>query len=101
MPQDLDEQVEEQINIHIKYEGYIQRQLKQVERFKKLENKLIPSGIDYESIHGLRIEARQKLAAIQPASIGQASRISGVSPSDISVLVVYLEKLRRSGDDPS
>ncbi|MGI6707118.1 MAG: tRNA uridine-5-carboxymethylaminomethyl(34) synthesis enzyme MnmG [Clostridia bacterium] len=101
MPQDLDEQVEEQINIHIKYEGYIQRQLKQVERFKKLENKLIPSGIDYESIHGLRIEARQKLAAIQPASIGQASRISGVSPSDISVLLVYLEKLRRSGDDPS
>jgi len=101
MPQDLDEQVEEQINIHIKYEGYIQRQLKQVERFKKLENKLIPPGIDYWTIHGLRIEARQKLSAIQPTSIGQASRISGVSPSDISVLLVYLEKLRRSGDDPS
>ncbi len=101
MPQHLDEQVEEQINIHIKYEGYIQRQLKQVERFKKLENKLIPPQIDYGAIHGLRIEARQKLAEIQPSSIGQASRISGVSPSDISVLLVYLEKLRRSGDDKS
>lgn len=80
----------EQVNINIKYEGYIKRQLKQVEQFKKLENKKIPKDIDYDDIGSLRIEAVQKLKKFQPLSIGQASRISGVSPADISVLLVYL-----------
>ena len=82
--------VSQQVEITIKYEGYIKRQMMQVEQYKRMERKRIPAGIDYESIHGLRIEARQKLAKIRPASIGQASRISGVSPSDISVLMIYL-----------
>ena len=82
--------------IRLKYEGYIDRQLRQVEHFKKLENKRLPEVIDYLSIDGLRIEARQKLDAIRPISIGQASRISGVSPADISVLLIYLEQMRRS-----
>lgn len=82
--------VEEQVNINIKYEGYIKRQMRQVEQFKKMENKRIPEDIDYDSIQSLRIEAKQKLSEIRPASIGQASRISGVSPADISVLLVYL-----------
>lgn len=85
----------EQVNINIKYEGYITRQLKQVEHFKKLEEKKIPDNLDYNEISGLRMEARQKLTKFSPASIGQASRISGVSPADISVLLVYLEQLRR------
>lgn len=79
-----------------KYEGYIEKQLKQIDQFKKLENKRLPEVIDYLSIDGLRIEARQKLDAIRPISIGQASRISGVSPADISVLLIYLEQMRRS-----
>lgn len=83
--------IAEQVSISIKYEGYIKRQMMQVMQFKKLENKKIPDEIDYYSIHGLRIEARQKLSAVRPVSIGQASRISGVSPADISVLLVYLE----------
>ena len=85
----------EQVNINLKYEGYIDRQLRQVEHFKKLENKLIPDSLDYLGISGLRKEAMQKLDKFRPRSIGQASRISGVSPADISVLLVYLESLRR------
>ncbi len=85
----------EQVNINIKYEGYISRQLKQVEHFKKLENKMISDTIDYDNISGLRMEAQQKLKKFAPRSIGQASRISGVSPADISVLLVYLEQHRR------
>ncbi|MCR5148757.1 MAG: tRNA uridine-5-carboxymethylaminomethyl(34) synthesis enzyme MnmG [Eubacterium sp.] len=83
--------VKEQVNINIKYSGYIERQIKQVDSFKKLEKKLIPQDIDYNDISGLRIEARQKLLLYNPISIGQASRISGVSPADISVLLVYLK----------
>ena len=90
----LDELVIEQVNINLKYEGYITRQMKQVEQFKKMENKLIPEQIVYEDIHNLRKEAIQKLNDIRPYSIGQASRISGVSPSDISVLLVYIEQMR-------
>ena len=90
--------VAEQVNINIKYEGYIKRQMKQVEQFKKLENRKIPADIDYGQIQSLRIEAKQKLAQIRPASIGQASRISGVSPADISVLLVYLSAAGRSSD---
>lgn len=86
----LNKYVEEQAYIQIKYEGYIKKQLDQVEQFKKLENKKIPEGIDFSKIHGLRLEARQKLAKFKPHSIGQASRISGVSPSDINVLLIYL-----------
>lgn len=87
----LPEDVKEQVNINIKYEGYIKRQQRQVEQFKKLEKKMIPNEIDYNSIKSLRIEAKQKLSEIRPVSIGQASRISGVSPADISVLLVYME----------
>lgn len=91
----LNRGVAEQVNINIKYEGYITRQLKQVEHFKKLENKKIPENINYEEIHGLRIEAQQKLNLFRPVSVGQASRISGVSPADISVLLIYMEQMRR------
>lgn len=84
----------EQININIKYDGYIKRQMRQVEQFKKMEKKKIPDDIDYDQVKSLRIEAVQKLKAQKPVSIGQASRISGVSPADISVLLVYLETLR-------
>ena len=91
----LNRGVDEQVNINIKYEGYIKRQLKQVEQFKKLENKKIPETICYEEIHGLRIEAQQKLNLFRPISVGQASRISGVSPADISVLLIYMEQMNR------
>ena len=84
-----------QLEVEIKYEGYIKKQLQQIERFKKLEEKRLDEDIDYESIDGLRLEARQKLSKIRPLNIGQASRISGVSPADINVLMVYLEKRRR------
>ena len=84
-----------QLEVQIKYEGYIGKQLAQIERFKRLEKKQISEGINYLEIDGLRIEARQKLDAIRPMSIGQASRISGVSPADINVLLIYLEKCRR------
>ena len=86
----LPAEVTEQVEINIKYEGYIKRQLKQVEQFKKMEEKLIPEDICYEDVNSLRIEAVQKLNAFRPRSIGQASRISGVSPADISVLLIYL-----------
>lgn len=91
----LPKDVRDQVNINIKYEGYIERQLRQVEQFKKLENKHIPEDLDYEQVKSLRIEARQKLMKLRPASVGQASRISGVSPADISVLLVYLEQFRK------
>ncbi|MCR4709510.1 MAG: tRNA uridine-5-carboxymethylaminomethyl(34) synthesis enzyme MnmG [Clostridiales bacterium] len=84
-----------QLEVEIKYEGYIKKQLQQIERYKKLEEKRLDENLDYESIDGLRLEARQKLSKIRPSSIGQASRISGVSPADINVLMVYLEKKRR------
>ena len=87
--------VREQVNIAIKYEGYIRRQEEQVERFKKLESKRIPEDTDYDQIQSLRLEARQKLKKLRPESLGQASRISGVSPADVSVLNVWLEKNRR------
>lgn len=92
----LSNEVIEQININLKYDGYIRRQMRQVDQFKKLEGKKIPESINYDEINSLRIEAKQKLNQIRPASVGQASRISGVSPADISVLLVYLEQLRRS-----
>lgn len=85
--------VREQVNISVKYEGYINRQLRQVEQYKKLENKRIPENIDYNDVYSLRKEAVQKLNDLRPASVGQASRISGVSPADISVLLIYLEKM--------
>lgn len=87
-------EVEEQVNINIKYDGYISRQIKQVEHFKKLEKKKIPDDFDYDRVPSLRIEARQKLKMYQPLSIGQATRISGVSPADISVLLVYMEQMK-------
>ena len=83
--------IREQVNINIKYEGYIKRQQRQVEQFKKLENKIIPENIDYDDVSSLRIEAKQKLKEIRPLSIGQASRISGVSPADISMLLIYIQ----------
>lgn len=92
---ELDRQVREEVGIMVKYEGYIEMQKKQVEGFKKLEKKLLPEDIDYSKIEGIRLEARQKLNKYKPYSIGQASRISGVSPADISVLLIYLESLKR------
>ncbi|MBU5477713.1 tRNA uridine-5-carboxymethylaminomethyl(34) synthesis enzyme MnmG [Eubacterium sp. MSJ-13] len=88
----LPDDVKEQVNIELKYEGYIKRQLRQVEQYKKLENKKIPDDIDYDDVYSLRKEAVQKLKELRPASVGQASRISGVSPADISVLLIYLGK---------
>ena len=88
---EIDETTAEQINIELKYEGYISRQIKQVEQYKKLEKKKIPADFDYDKVPSLRIEARQKLKKIKPVSIGQASRISGVSPADINVLVVFMK----------
>lgn len=91
--------VKEQVDINVKYDGYIKRQLRQVEQFKKLEAKRIPADIDYEKVGSLRIEARQKLEMYRPVSIGQASRISGVSPADISVLLVYMEQYGRRREE--
>ncbi len=91
----LPDSVCEQVEIKLKYDGYIKRQIAQVDQFKKMEEKLLPQGQDYSDIHGLRLEARQKLNKVQPKSLGQASRISGVSPSDLSVLIVWLESLKR------
>ena len=92
----LPKDVIEQVNINIKYDGYIQRQMRQVEQFKKLEGKAIPKDLDYNKVSSLRKEAKQKLIDIKPISVGQASRISGVSPADISVLLVYLEQQKRT-----
>ena len=91
----LPDAVTEQAEIKLKYDGYIKRQIMQVEQFKKMEEKLLPENQDYSDIHGLRLEARQKLNKVQPKSIGQASRISGVSPADVSVLIVWLESRGR------
>ncbi len=91
----LEEQVQKEVGIELKYEGYIKLQAEQVEKFKKLEAKLLPKEINYEDIKGLRLEARQKLNKIRPSNVGQASRISGVSPADISVLLIYLETLKK------
>ena len=93
---EVSDDVKEQCVIMSKYEGYIDKQLKQIDQFKKLENRKLPEDMNYSSIDGLRLEARQKLDAIKPASIGQASRISGVSPADISVLLIYLEQMRKT-----
>ena len=92
---DLPQDVQEQVNIQIKYAGYIDQQLKQVEQFKKLEGRLLPMELDYETIQGLRLEARQKLNLVRPENLGQASRITGVSPADISVLLIYMEQMKR------
>ena len=89
---ELPEAVTEEVEIQIKYAGYLARQEKQVAEFKKEESRLLPDDIDYDSIGGLRLEARQKLSAIRPMSIGQAGRISGVSPADIAVLLIWLEQ---------
>lgn len=97
----LENDEKEEAEIQIKYEGYIKMQLTQVEKFKKLERKLLPEDIDYNQIGGIRLEARQKLNKYKPNSVGQASRISGVSPADISVLLVYLEKEKRKTDQDS
>ena len=94
MPE-LDRETAEEIEIMIKYEGYIKKQLQQAEQFKKLESRKIPENINFADIKGLSLEARQKLDSINPANLGQASRISGVSPADVSVLMVYLEQIRR------
>lgn len=93
---ELSKEVKEQINIDIKYDGYISRQKQQVAQFKKMEKKLIPADIDYDDVANLRKEARQKLAQVRPASIGQASRISGVSPADVSVLLIYITSMNES-----
>lgn len=96
-PEDLSQDVEAAVEVDIKYAGYIQKQIQQVKRFQALEHKYIPEDLDYDTIESLRLEARQKLSAIRPTSIGQASRISGVSPADVSVLMVYIEAHRRQG----
>jgi tRNA uridine 5-carboxymethylaminomethyl modification enzyme len=90
----LDEEVKEQVEIQLKYEGYITKSLQQVDRLKKMEDKKIPENIDYDAVSGLATEARQKLKIVKPLSIAQASRISGVNPADISILLVYLEQGR-------
>ncbi len=89
----------EQVEIEIKYEGYIQKQLKQVEQVRRLENKLLPKNFDYKTIVGLRLEAQEKLNKIQPLNIGQASRISGVSPADISVLLIWMATKKEQNHD--
>ena len=94
MPE-LDEEEVKEVEIQVKYEGYIRLEEAQVEKFRKLESKKLSAEIDYSKINGLRLEARQKLNKIKPESVGQASRISGVSPADISVLLIYLEQLKR------
>jgi tRNA uridine 5-carboxymethylaminomethyl modification enzyme len=95
-PESLPEDVIEQVTIETKYEGYIAKQQQHVERMQRLENKRIPPDFDYESIAGLRNEARQKLIHFHPATVGQAGRIAGVNPADVSILLVHLEK-RSSG----
>jgi tRNA uridine 5-carboxymethylaminomethyl modification enzyme len=91
----LPEEVREQVEIQIKYEGYIKKQQAQVERFQRMEEKKIPPELDYAQVRGLSVEAREKLELIRPASIGQAARIAGVTPADVSVLLIHLEQSRR------
>ena len=95
----LTKDIIEQVEITIRYEGYINRQERQVEQFKKLEKRLIPADIDYDDVSSLRLEARQKLKQFRPANIGQASRIGGVNPADVSVLLIYLDTLNRGNND--
>ena len=97
----LPAEVTEQVEINIRYEGYIARQKRQVEQFDKMENRKIPALIDYDDVGSLRLEARQKLKEFRPSSIGQASRLSGVTPADISVLLIYLEKYRTRKEQES
>ncbi|MGM0502070.1 MAG: tRNA uridine-5-carboxymethylaminomethyl(34) synthesis enzyme MnmG, partial [Bacillota bacterium] len=92
---DLPAEVSEEVEIQLKYEGYIKKQIKQIEKQKELENKKIPENFDYQQLEGLRLEAKEKLDQIRPVSVGQASRISGVSPADVSVLTIYLEKIEK------
>ena len=94
---ELSPEIRKQAEINIVYEGYIRKQREQVERMEKLEERLLPETIDYGEVPSLRDEAREKLASVRPRSVGQAGRISGVSPADISVLLVYLEQQRRMG----
>ena len=89
---ELSKEITDQVEIEIRYEGYIERQKKQVEQFEKLEHKRIPDSIDYDKVTGIRIEARQKFKKFRPTSIGQAGRLSGVTPADVQVLLVYMEK---------
>ena len=98
---ETDNNVLEQVEIEVKYDGYIKRQLMIIEQVRKLETKLLPVDIDYSTIDGLRLEAREKLGRVRPDNIGQASRISGVSPADISVLIIYLSTLKNKskGED--
>ena len=91
----LPEDVAQQVEISVKYEGYIQRQQKQVEELRRMEAHRLPAGLDYHAIQGLRLEAREKLSEIRPANLGQASRISGVSPADVAVLMMYLQRQDR------
>ena len=93
-PIDLTDEMKEQIEIQIKYEGYIEKALQQVEKLKKMEDKKIPDLIDYDAISGIATEAKQKMKEVRPLSIAQASRISGVNPADISILLVYIEQGR-------
>jgi tRNA uridine 5-carboxymethylaminomethyl modification enzyme len=95
-PEGIRRDIAEQVEISVKYEGYIKRQAQQAEQFKRLENRLIPSDTDYSSVSNLQTEARQKLAKVRPESIGRASRISGVTPSDIAALLIYMEQKNRS-----
>ena len=96
MRKPLSKEVTEQVEIQIRYEGYIARQKRQVEQFEKMENRRIPADIDYDDVGSLRLEARRKLKEFMPSSVGQASRISGVTPADVSVLLINLEKSRRN-----
>ena len=96
---DLDPNIFEQIMVEIKYEGYISKQLAIIEQVRRLESKLLPKQMDYEKIDGLRLEAREKLNKVRPENIGQASRISGVNPADISVLVIYLASLKNHTEE--
>ena len=97
--EELPRDIKEEVTILIKYEGYIKRQVAQAEKFKRLENVKLSPKLDYDGVYGLRIEARQKLKKFKPLSLGQASRISGVSPADISVMIIYLEQQKKKGAD--
>ena len=98
---EMDANIFEQIEIEVKYEGYIKRQLSQIEQMRRLEGKKLPAGINYKEITGLRLEAQEKLNKIMPGNIGQASRISGVSPADISVLLIWLAQQKKTGGEDS
>ena len=96
----LSQAVREQVEISLKYEGYIARQQRQVEEMRRLEGKTLPADLDYHQLAGLRLEARQKLDAIRPGNLGQAARISGVSPADVAALMIALERQNRPGETP-